>query len=124
MRSTSDTRCIGRPVLDGRFVTLDYDWTDLDGPQQGSMLLGCTDEGMWQMAWIDSWHTQSSIMFCVGDNAAAIDVVGHYGPMDEPWGWRTTLQIPTENELIVTAWNVEPDGEELKATEASYVRSR
>lgn len=54
LRSTSDFHGDGRSVLDGRFVTLDYDWTDLDGPHVGGMLIGRTVQGMWQMDWIDT----------------------------------------------------------------------
>ena len=72
LRTEGPTHCTGRTVLDGRFVALDYDWTDLDGPQQGSMLLGRTDEGTWQMAWVDTWHTGTSILFSVGEVDAEV----------------------------------------------------
>ena len=37
LRTEGPTRCTG-PVLDGRFVALDYEWTDLDGPQLQALL--------------------------------------------------------------------------------------
>ena len=111
----------GRPVLDGRFVALDYDWVDADGPQAGTMLLGCTDEGTWEMAWVDTWHTGRSILFCQGGPAA--DVLGGYGPPEQRWGWRTRFDLVSPEELVITAWNVEPTGEETKATEATYRRA-
>ena len=111
LRTETPTRCTGRPVLDGRFAALDYDWIDADGPQLGSMLLGCSEDGEWQMAWVDSWHTGTSIMYCVGGPEA--DVVGTYGPQ---WGWRTRFDLASPNEMVITAWNITPAGDEAKAT--------
>jgi hypothetical protein len=104
-------------MLDGRFVALDYDWIDADGPQLGSMLLGCGEDDKWQMAWVDSWHTGTSIMFCEGGPEA--DVVGTYGAQ---WGWRTRFDLVSPNELVITAWNITPGGHQTKATEATYHR--
>jgi hypothetical protein len=116
-RTEGPTRCTGRPVLDGRFVALDYAWTDLDGPQIGSMLLGCTDEGQWELAWVDSWHTGRSMLFSVGGPEA--DVLGSYAG---EWGWRTRFDVAPAGGWVVNAWNITPAGEETKATEATYRR--
>jgi hypothetical protein len=120
LRTQSSTRCTGRSVLEGRFVAVDYSWTDDDGPQRGSMLLGRTDEGTWEMAWIDTWHTGTSMLFCVGGPDA--DMLGSYGPSDEPWGWRTRFDLASSDEFTITAWNITPAGDEVKATEATYRR--
>jgi Protein of unknown function (DUF1579) len=69
------------------------------------------------MAWVDSWHTGRSIMFCTGGPEA--EVVGTYGPQ---WSWRTRFDLVSPNELVITAWNITPAGEEAKATEAAYHR--
>jgi hypothetical protein len=122
LRTESPTRCSGRPVLDGRFVALDYDWTDGEDPQLGSMLLGCTDEGRWELAWVDTWHMGTSMMFCAGGPTA--EVLGSYGPPDEPWGWRTRFDLGSPDQLVITAWNITPAGDEAKATEASYRRAQ
>jgi hypothetical protein len=118
LRTEGPTRCTGRSMLEGRFVALDYDWTDRDEPQRGSMLLGCTDEGTWQMAWVDTWHNGTSIMFC--DGGPDPDVLGSYGPTHERWGWRTRFDLVRPDGFVITAWNVTPTGEETKATEATY----
>ena len=128
LRTEGPTRGTGRAVLGGRFVALDYEWTDLDGPQQGSMLLGRTDEGTWQLAWVDTWHTGHLIMFCTGQSDAddgaggSAEVLTSYGPPEEPWGWRTRIDLPSPGELVITAWNILPGGVEAKATEATYSR--
>ncbi|MEA2842785.1 MAG: hypothetical protein QOJ69_456 [Actinomycetota bacterium] len=121
LRIEGPTRGTGRPVLDGRFVALDYDWVDVDGPQAGSMLLGRTDEGTWEMAWVDTWHTGTSIIFSQGGPAA--DVMAGYGPPEQRWGWRTRFDLASPEELVITAWNITPTGEEAKATEATYRRA-
>jgi hypothetical protein len=127
LRTEGPTTCIGRPVLGGRLVALDYEWTDVDGPQSGTMLLGCTDQGTWEMALADTWHTGSSIMLCTGAGAGAgpgpsAEVLGTYGPPEQPWGWRTRLEVVSADEVVITAWNVTPTGEAAKATEATYRR--
>lgn len=121
LRTEGPTTCTGHAVLDDRFLRLDYTWTDVDDPQGGSMLLGCTDEGMWQLAWVDSWHMGTAMMFCESGRGA--DVVGSYGPPEERWGWRTRFDMLSHEELVITAWNIAPDGAEAKATEAIYRRA-
>jgi len=76
------------------------------------------------MAWIDTWHTGHLMMFCTGEAGAgeAAEVLGSYGPPEEPWGWRTRVDLRSPDELVITAWNVLPGGLEAKATEAAYAR--
>jgi Protein of unknown function (DUF1579) len=122
LRGESPARATIMPMLHGRYVVQDYEWADQGALQQGTMLLGCDADGAWQMAWVDTWHTGSSIMACQGDAESGAVVVGHYGGAGEVWGWRTAWTMPDLDHLVVTAWNITPQGDEHKATETQYQR--
>jgi hypothetical protein len=49
--------------------------------------------------------------------------MGGYGPPEQRWGWRTRFDLVSPEELVITAWNISPTGEEDKATEATYRRT-
>lgn len=118
-QSESKSALLAEPSGCGRFVTLHYTWKADGRAQQGQMLLGPRR----QMAWADEWHTGDGIMFCAGvSGAAGFDVLGSYGPPERPWGWRTTIDVPEPDVVVVTMWNVTPEGDEAKAVEAAYTR--
>jgi hypothetical protein len=72
----SPARATIRPVLDGRYVVHDYGWADQGAPQHGTMLLGSDGDGVWHMAWIDTWHTGRSIMACKGEAGPDATMLG------------------------------------------------
>ncbi|MFN2490463.1 MAG: DUF1579 family protein [Actinomycetota bacterium] len=41
-----------------------------------------------------------------------------------PWGWRTEIELHDDDHINFTAYNITPGGEEAKAVEIRYVRSR
>jgi hypothetical protein len=49
-------------------------------------------------------------------------VQGSYDSDGQTWGWRTTCAMPDVDHLVVTAWNLSPQGQEDKATETAYER--
>lgn len=117
------------PVLKGRFVSGDYDWSSGALPEgtegagdgqaeTGSFMLGQTTGGDWQMAWVDSWHQGDSILFCTGGPEPK--VTGTYAGT---WGWRTEFDLRDADHLVITAYNITPDGEEQIATEGDYRRT-
>ncbi len=120
LRSESVTTSQIVSVAGDRFVRIDYDWLDGDEPHQGSMFYGLNNDDVAQLAWVDSFHTDGSIMFGTGTGEGG--VLFTYGPTDEPWGWRTTVEQPTTDHLVITSWNVTPGGDEARATEATYRR--
>jgi hypothetical protein len=117
-----------RSVLDGRFVVHEYATTFFGAPNDGIAIIGWhMDAARYEMAWVDAGHSGTAIMFCEGGrDAADVSVLGHYGGHDggQPWGWRTAIEQPDDDSLIITAWNITPEGEESKATEIAYRRGR
>ena len=115
------------PMLKGRFVSGDYDWISgataeapSEGePQTGSFMVGRAGS-QWQMAWVDSWHNGDSIMFCTGGPEPK--VTGTYAGVDQPWSWRTEFELPEPDHLVITAYNIAPDGREEMATHGDYRR--
>jgi Protein of unknown function (DUF1579) len=111
------------PVLDGRLLQLRYSWSFDGERQEGVALLGRNGEGVYQMAWTDSWHNGDTIMFCTGDGPEPT-VTGTYAESEGPWRWRTEFAVVDEDHIVVSATNISPDGAEAKATAAAYTRVR
>ncbi|WP_159478199.1 DUF1579 domain-containing protein [Dyadobacter sp. 3J3] len=115
-----------RSVLDGRFVIHEYKGSLNGNPFEGMAVYGFDiQNNTVQSSWIDSFHMGTGIMLSTGlpiDNG--FSVLGSYGSPDmpEPWGWRTVVELIDADNLIITACNISPEGQEDKATETKYFR--
>jgi len=117
-----------RLVLDGRFILHEYKGQFGDKPLEGLALYGYHLElEKYECAWVDSFHNNSAMMFSQGEkHNKAFNVLGSYAyvtPEEEQhWGWRTELEMRSDDEIVITSYNISPAGEEAKATEIVYKR--
>lgn len=117
-----------RPLLDGRFIQHEYKSSFGEKPITGMAIIGYhLDLQKYQVAWIDSFHNGPAIMFSEGARGTdEMNVLGSYAyvtpEMEQHWGWRTTIEIVSDNEIIIRAFNITPAGEESRALETVYKR--
>jgi hypothetical protein len=114
-------------ILEGRYALYLYQGSVEGEPQHGMFTFGynITLE-QFETSWVDSFHTGTGIMFCVGrEKENGFTVTGSYpDPTGGPdWGWRTDVEL-NGDQLTITAYNITPEGEEAKATEAILKKSK
>ncbi len=112
-------------LLEGRFALFLYE-SSIDGEtQHGMFTFGYnTTLEQYEASWVDSFHNSTGIMFCIGaEKENGFFVLGSYpDPADGPdWGWRTEVQL-LGDQLIISAFNITPEGEEAQATEMKLTR--
>jgi hypothetical protein len=113
-------------ILDGRFALFLYQSAVEDEPQHGMFMFGYnTLSDRYEASWVDSFHNNTAIMFCVGTSTEnGFSVLGSYpDPTGGPdWGWRTVVELLDNDHLVITAYNIHPETGEAKATEARLTR--
>jgi hypothetical protein len=125
---TDESQIIGniQIILEGRFALFLYQSSIEGEPQHGLFTFGyntLTDQ--YEASWVDSFHNNTAIMFCIGhaiDNG--FEVLGSYpNPEGGPdFGWRTEVELVDRDHLTISGYNIHPEGEEAKATEAKLTR--
>jgi len=117
----SDSILAVAPVLNGRFIRLDYTWSQGGAPQHGSLLIGSHEA-----CWIDTWHMSDRMMICAiehGDGAAWSCRGSYAVPPGPDWHWRIAItpELPDKVRIVMT--NILP-GEEtgMLAVDAVYSR--
>nr|MDQ3395703.1 DUF1579 domain-containing protein [Bacteroidota bacterium] len=111
-----------------KFIMHDYIGSFKGTALSGMAIFGYhLDLGKFQAAWIDSFHNGTAMMFSEGKRGNnEISVLGSYAyvtpEMEQHWGWRTDIEFKDDDEIIITAHNISPDGQESKATEIIYNR--
>lgn len=117
-----------RPVAGGRFLLHEYEAGEGENASSGAAIYGLhLDERAFESAWVDSFHTGTSVMYSTAPaEGEAFSVRGSYGDGrgGPRWGWRTEIVQPNDDELVITMFNIPPQGPEAKAVETRYGRAR
>lgn len=122
---TSEQSGTIRVVGGGRFLLHEYRGSFQGAAQDGVALCAVhLDAQNFETAWVDSFHTGTAIMSSSGPIEAGFSALTSYtyGQGGPPWGWRTTFEQPSDDELLITMMNITPKGEECKAVETRYSR--
>ena len=113
-------------LLEGRFALFLYQGSVDGEPQHGMFTFGYnTTLERYEASWVDSFHNNTAIMFCIGaETEGGFSVLGSYpDPTGGPdWDWRTEVVLADREHLTLTAYTISPEGEESKAVETLLKR--
>lgn len=115
-------------VFDGRFLRHNYQGSMKGKPRSGEELIAFNSiSGLFQVSWIDDFHMNYAIMFSQGEPTNnGFRVTGEYdvGVGQPRWRWRSEYRLVDDHKLIMTAYNISPQGMEAKAVETEYHRRK
>jgi hypothetical protein len=127
VRESGSTATIA-PVAGGGFATVHYTWTDQGRPHDGLIVVRLAPiAGAMDMVWLDSFHTGGEFMGLrrTEESDERIAALGSYpAPPGPDWGWRIALEAAPDGGLSILMYNRKPEGQEVRAVEATYTRGR
>lgn len=119
---TSASNLTIMPVAKGTFMQLTYTWSYEGRSHEGFLILNTRNE-VATGAWGDSFHQSGSVMHLEGsvDKKGMINVLGSYpAPPGPDWGWRIVVDASDRAVLLITMYNIWPEGQEDIAVFVRY----
>ena len=115
-----------KEILNGLFLLHEYEGTLMKNKMLGLAIYGYNEnKNQFEIAWVDTQHMGSGIMFSTGKNTDNVfSVLGQYTGQDESevWGWRTSLKLKGPDNLTIQHFNITPDDQEYLGVEIKYTR--
>jgi hypothetical protein len=109
----SSTDAIVEEVVLDAVTMVRYRW-QFDGEQQMGLYVVSSAGAV---TFCDTFHTGGTLMACEPQSDGSF--LGAYRADDQTWGWRTAIGV-RDDALTIEAWNVSPEGDEMRATRAVY----
>jgi hypothetical protein len=127
----SETKGTIKEILGGRFIMHEYTGSMQGKPLEGIQIYGYDMTGeRFQMVMLDTFHTGTLVLNQNGaEGDEKFSPLGSYDYKDPSgeittWGWRTDIELVDDDNMIISMYNVFPNGESAKGVETVYKRSK